>query len=770
MTEFYLERRAFCFEEMKTVKRIVLFLIRSLVIIMFTLFVIGALACFFINARIDYEADEALFEAAKSTSVTHFYANASIDGSYAPIEMEATAFGAEKKVWCSADEISDFLKKGFVAIEDREFYTHPGVNFRRTAGAIYNYIFKKGERYGASTITQQVVKNISGDNEISASRKLYEIFRAVKIERNHSKDEILELYMNVVPMSENIAGVGFAADRYFGKEPSELTLAEAATIVGITNSPVRYDPRVNSEQCVKRRNTVLRAMLDMNYITEEEYTSACGEALVLSERESDSGYSSWFLETVISELAADIAKKYHLSEAAARLKLIRGGYNIYTTENPDVQSLLEETFENTDALPKEVADGLDFAMCVCDSKSGCLLGIIGSCGKKRGNRLYNQAEAPHPPGSALKPLALYAPLLNEKKINWASVFDDVPVEFNKKGEEYVPFPRNSPAVYDGVITLKEALQKSKNTVAVRLFGMLGARKIFDSLKNDFGFDTLTERALGYSGGTVSDLGVSPLALGQLSFGVSLRKLTEAYTVFPSEGMLPDGRSYLLVTDKNGATVIENPAASKRVFSPSCTRIMNQLLMNVVTDGTASSISLKDRVDTAGKTGTTSSSRDKLFVGYTPYFTAGIWCGYPTKNDSVTAISPTHLQVWDSVMNSVHNLVDCEEHFSVSGLVERSYCRDSGNIPDAVCSLDLRGERIAKGYFTPDNAPHELCTRHVLCKYNTETESIVPEDVDGENIISISLVKAPERNFPIDVSVTDEKYIFRTEREDEEDEQ
>ncbi|MBR2466477.1 MAG: transglycosylase domain-containing protein [Clostridia bacterium] len=755
---------------MKTVKKIVSYSVRAFVIILFSIFIIGALVCFFINARMDYEGDEELFDAAKSTSVTHFYANSAISGAYAPIEMEVTAFGAEKKVWYSADEVSDYLKKGFVAVEDREFYTHPGVNFRRTAGALYNYIFKKGERYGASTITQQVVKNISGDNEISASRKLYEIFRALRIEKNHTKDEILELYMNVVPMSENIAGVGFAADRYFGKEPSELTLAEAATIVGITNSPVRYDPRVNSAQCIERRNTVLRAMLDMEYITNEEFSSAKGEPLVLTERESGDGYSSWFLETVMSELTADIAKKYDLSEAAARLKLIRGGYNIYTTENPYVQSALEEIFEDADALPKEVGNGLDFAMCVCDSKSGCLLGIIGSCGEKRGNRLYNQAEAPHPPGSALKPLALYAPLLNEKKINWASVFDDVPVEFNKKGEEYVPFPRNSPAVYDGIITLKDALRQSKNTVAVRLFGMLGARKIFDSLKNDFGFDTLAERAEGYSGGTVSDLGVSPLALGQLSFGVSLRKLTEAYTVFPSEGTYTEGRSYLLVTDKNGAEVIKNPAVSKRVFAPSCARIMNQLLMNVVTDGTARAVSLKDRVDTAGKTGTTSASRDKLFVGYTPYFTAGIWCGYPTKNESVAGITPSHLEIWDSVMTRVHDLVDCEEHFSLSGLVERSYCKDSGAVPDAVCSLDLRGDRIAKGYFTPDNAPSEPCTRHVLCKYDTESESLAPEDAVGENIISISLVTAPERKFPVDVPVGDEKYIYRPEKEDEEDEE
>ncbi len=712
----------FCFViKMRTIKilsRVLLFGVIGLGALLLLSFII-------INANIDYSEDEELFISAKSTSVTHFYANSSLDGGYTPVEIEATAFGAAKKVWYSDEEISDYLKLGFIAAEDREFYKHGGVNFRRTFGAFFNYIFKRGERYGASTITQQVVKNISGDNEISAKRKIYEILRAFKIEKNHTKDEILELYMNIAPMSENIAGVGYASDSYFGKEPSEISLAEAATLVGITNSPTRYDPRKNPERCKERRNTVLAAMLDMNFITKDEYIAAKAEPLLLKDRTGGGKSGSWFWETVFSDVVGDLAREYKISEAAARLRLMKGGYNIYTTENPSVQRALEEVFENPENLPSELSYGLDFAMCVNDSETGDLLGIIGRAGEKQGKRLLNLATVPHPPGSALKPLALYAPLLDEKKINFASIFEDEPVEFIKNGEEITPFPHNTPNVYDGPTTIKDAVRLSKNTVAVRLYKMLGPEKIFASLKNNFGFDALTERSVGHYG-TVSDLAPSPLALGQLSYGVSLRELTDAYTVFPRDGLVSRGRSYLYVNDKDGKKVIENKREEQRVFAPTTARIMTALLMNVVGSGTAKSITLKDTVDTAGKTGTSAESRDKLFVGYTPYFTAGIWCGYPDSNNSVSSSHPTHLELWDRVMNKIHTLVDCEEHFSTSGLVYRSFCRDSGKIPDDACRLDPAGDRTDWGWFTPDTAPKEYCTDHIECKYKSETEELAPE--------------------------------------------
>ena len=735
--------------------KIIKIAIKALVILALSLAFILLLSYFFLRKNIDFERDEELFSLAKSSSVTHFFADGSPVGEelYEPIEVEVTAFGAAKKIWYSLSECSEYLKNGFVAVEDREFYTHSGVNLRRTFGAFLNYIFGGGKQYGASTITQQVVKNISGDNEKTALRKVSEILRATEIEKNHSKDEILEMYLNIVPMSENMVGVGFASDRYFGKTPDTLSLSEAAAIVGITNSPAKYDPRKNPEACVLRRNKVLFAMLDMGFISEEDYENAKNSPLTLIKE--DTAPRSWFVETVIDELIEDIKEAYDLSDSAARLKLMRGGYNVYMTEKRCVQEKLEAFFENPDNLPRECADGLNFAMCVCDSKSGVLLGTIGGAGQKEGAELLNLATVPHPPGSCLKPLALYAPLLDEGKINWATVFDDVPVSFSETGGTVTPYPRNSPERYDGLITVKDALRLSKNTVAIRLFELLGKEKIFTALTEDFAFNTIVRSAKGYSG-TVSDLAPSPLALGQLSFGIPLKSLTEAYTVFPSDGVKHSSRSYYLVCDKDGGLVIDKTDNENRIYKESTARIMNQLLMSVVADGTAERITLKHEIDTAGKTGTTAEGRDRLFVGYTPYLTAGIWCGYPSSNAPVSTLSVSHLEIWDKVMAQLHEGVNTDTHFKTDGLILSEYCRDSGAIPDISCTFDPRADRIEYGYFTRDNAPREFCSVHKTYAFDPISGTVV-DGFGVNNLVPIALPVLPERNFPLEIEVTDEKY-------------
>lgn len=691
---------------MRLVGKIIKHTVRWLVISAVLLILITVGAYFFIRGSVDTSRDEALFSLSKSSSVTHFYANSSYGGAYVPVEVDATAFGEARRVWYGSCEISDYIKDGFVATEDREFYNHGGVNFRRTVGAVLSY-FTGGERYGASTITQQVIKNISGDNYLTPMRKAREIVRALELEKNHTKDEILEMYINIAPMSENIAGVGYASDRLFGKEPSELTLAEAATLVGLTNSPARYDPRKNPDACRKRRDHVLNAMLDCGFITEQEFISAVNEPITLTDRD-DPETRSWFVETALADVTRDLAKKEGISLSAASIKIMKGGYNIYMTEISAVQSALEEYFGDPGNLPNELESGLGVAMCVCDSETGELVGIIGSAGKKSASGLLNLATVPHPPGSTLKPLALYAPLIDLGSVRWSTIFDDSPVEYIIKDGEEVAYPKNSPDRYDGPISVENALKLSKNTVAIRLYGLLGARRIFTFLEDEFGFDTLVSRKTDTSGRVLTDLASAPLALGQLTEGVTLRALTEAYTVFPSEGIKHSPRSYVTVTDKNGNTVLEAEAGGRRVFSKEGARLMNQLLMNVVADGTAKRITLKHTVDTAGKTGTSSAERDKLFVGYTPYFTAGIWCGYPSGRESVGSISPSHLQMWDEVMVKLHDGVGSERHFSTDGLLRGEFCLDSGLLPTDDCLLDPRADRISHGFFLPGTLPGEYC--------------------------------------------------------------
>ena len=741
---------------MKKQKKVIGAISITIFAVSLTLAIAFAIFAFTIYKDISFEADEELFESSRSFESTIFYANGSDSDDYIPIPIELS--GSLRRVNYSLDDISPYVKEGFIAVEDKIFYEHGGVDIKRTLMAAVNKVMKRDKLFGASTITQQVVKNISGDNQVKIKRKISEIIRAVHIEKNYTKDEILEVYLGIIPMGDNIYGIGAASKAYFGKEPSELSAEEAATLIGITNAPTAYSPYKNPEACIKKRNIVLSVMYNDGIIDLEEYKSAKEKPLnVVPRDEREDRFDSWFVEVAIEQISKDLAKKYDITESTARIMLLGGGYKVYTTMDPKVQKTLEGYFENTDNLAKEVSGGLNYAMTVTDSKNGRLLGIVGRVGKKEGNRLLNHATVPHTPASTLKPIALYAPLIDEGKINWATVLDDVPLTFIENESGYTEYPRNSPNVYDGLTTIKDGLRLSKNTIAVRLSDIRTPRKIFESLKNDFGFDSLVEKR-----GSTTDIATSPMALGQLTDGVSLLKLTEAYSIFPGDGVKREAISYLSIYDHKNRLVLDNAGEEKTIISKYTARIMNQLLKNVTDSGTAKSISLKNKIDTAGKTGTSSMNKDKLFVGYTPYYTAGIWCGYD-NGGSISSLSKSHLQVWDEIMTDLHSEILLDEEivgFSKEGLIYMPYCMDSGELYSEKCIYDPRGSRRDFGYFTEDNMPTESCKSHILCPYDSMTKAVACEKCPKENIVAVSLVKSPDRSFPKEVIITDAEYMFR----------
>lgn len=720
--------------------------------------VVFGLLVFFVYRGINFEADEKLFESAAGFHSTTFYANGADDDGdeYEPVAIEIS--GSMRKLFYSFEEISPYVRSGFVAVEDKIFYEHKGIDLKRTLMAAINYIIKRDKIFGASTITQQVVKNISGDNQLSLKRKLEEIIRAIHIERKYSKDQILEVYLNVIPMSENIYGVGTASRAYFGKEPSELLPEEAATLIGITNAPTAYNPYINPDSCKRKRDIVLSVMHTDGVIDDIEYECAIASPLrVISREEREDRLDSWFVETVIDDVTVDLAEKYELSTSAARMMLLGGGYKVYTTMNPEVQSILEKYFENTDNFPIEINSGLNYAMAITD-QSGYLVGIVGRVGKKKANRLFNHALTPHIPASTLKPIALYAPLIDEGIINWATVFDDVPVNFVESDGEYREYPRNSPAIYDGLTTVKDALRNSKNTIAVRLCNIRTPKKIFLSLKNDFHFNTLIENENG-----LTDIDVAPMALGQLGRGVSLRRLTESYSALSCDGVWREAISYLFLTDYNGRVVIEKEQGEKRIFKSSTARIMNQMLMTVTEDGTAKKITLKSKVNTAGKTGTSGGNRDKSFIGYTPYYTAGIWCGYDNSDRAIPSVSKSHIEIWDEIMLAIHSDLENDDEikkFSTDGLYKLPYCKDSGELYTDVCIYDPRGSREEYGYFTEDNRPKDECSRHILCAYDSETKAIACPTCPPENLVKVALLSVNDRSFPKEMTVTDAEFVYR----------
>ncbi len=721
------------------------------------------------SGGIDYSIDEALFDAAKGSNVTKIYydesGKASSISEYEPKLYEELCASETRKVWARYDDISDSVKNGFVAMEDREFFSHSGVNLKRTFAATLNYIFHFGSNFGGSTITQQVIKNISGDNERTARRKINEIFRALHIEYSHSKTEILEVYMNIVDMGEGVTGISEAAEVYFGKSAGALDYSEAALLVGIANAPSKYNPYRNPEAAREKRNRVLFSLKECGFIDEEYYNIAISLPLNLKARkENKNEVLSWFSETVCFDAALALSTERGISMSVAKKLVETGGVHIYSTVSPRVQKTIESYFYDKNNLPRAVSGGLEFSFVVSDGKSGKLLGIVGSGREKAANKLLNYALVPNPPASTLKPLALYAPLIEEGKITWSTVFDDVPLEF-KIGEsgEALPYPKNSPDVYDGLICTKDALMQSKNTVAIKLYSLLGKEKIYKSLKENFGFDTLVKSEKSEGGKIISDLAPSPLALGQLTHGVSLRKMTEAYNCLANEGNLPKSYSFLAVFDKDMELLIETRSENKTVFSKETARIVTKMLQSVVDSGTAKRITLKEIVDTAGKTGTSGGDRDRWFIGYTPYYTAGIWCGYGKEKMSIGALEVSHVEIWDKIMTQLHS--DIEKNgeplgFSVEGLEKCAFCLDSGALVSDSCLLDPRGSRIAYGYFKRGTAPKKNCERHVICKYDALSEGVATENCEETNLVDIALIEILDRSFPVEITVTDAEYVYR----------
>lgn len=732
----------------------------------------GLFLYLFVWRGIDAAEDEALFQMAGCNTVTRLYRDgeggdtvAGLSG-YRALEMESEALsGGEMCSKVSLSEIPLALQNAFIAIEDRRFYEHDGVDWLRTGRAVVNHLFHFESRFGGSTITQQLVKNIGGENEVSVFRKMREILRALRLEKAHTKEEILEAYLNAVPFGNGCVGVGMAARMYYGKEPSELSLAECAALSAIPNSPARFDPYRHPEANRARRDLILSEMEKQGYLTEGEALDAKEEdTAVPSLHIEKERVLSWYTETVISDVIEGLCEKGYDREGAERL-LYHGGLSVYTACNEEVQRTLEEYFADLSHFSPEAKTGLEYAMTVVDVDTGRLLGTVGGVGRKTANRILDLSRTRRPPGSALKPLALYAPAIEMGKITPGTVFDDVPVSFGSDAAHPVPWPRNSPGVYQGLITAEDALAYSKNTVAVRLYRELGRETVYRYLARELEFGGIVRRAQSADGRGLTDLAVSPLALGQLTYGTEVREMTAAYAALAADGVFRRPLSYLLVTDRNGKVLLENKEEEKRVFSPETARLTTQMLSAVTERGTAKRLRLKQVVDVAGKTGTSGNTMDKWFVGYTPYLAAGIWCGYPEGGREIPKLSLDQIDVWDAVMRLLHKeaLRDREREmrsFSTAGLVKKTVCRDSGCLPGAHCDEDPRGCRLVSLWFKRGTEPKAVCHRHVSVPYDFEVGGVITDLEEGEVPERVSLLDIPWRDFPIQVHVRDAEFVWR----------
>ena len=727
---------------------------KSLFKIFLMFFLIAALifvlSLIIINSNLNKEIDLSLVRTGSSITKIYYYEKDDYGFPIGdPIELTSEQIFLDKSEWQSYYDMPKNLINAFIAIEDHRFFEHNGVDWLRTAKATLNYIIKLGKtEFGGSTITQQLIKNLTGDNIQTPKRKIEEILRAIHIEKNIGKIEILELYLNIVYLSENCYGVSAAAQTYFGKKVEELSLAECASLAAIVKSPVKYDPYKNPKNNKERRKLVLSEMLEEGFITKAEYEKSIDEDVIINSKieiENKSGVYSWYTEVLIDDITAELMSKYNLSMEGAQMMIFKGGLNIYSPIDPSLQNIAEKTFENYRAYINQSNGEFPQASCiVLDPYSSDILAVVGGIGRKEGNRLFNRAtQAYRPPGSAIKPLSVYAPAIDRKIINYATVFDDVPLT-GKNGI----WPKNASNLYHGLVDLEYSVTHSLNTSAVIALRLLGIDNSFEFLK-DLGLSL-----------TNDDKNESPLALGQLSRGETLKSITGAYSMFSSGGYVSNLRSYYKVTDNYGNIILEKPKEFKRIISEETASIMNILLSKVTAEGTARGTKVKDLIQTAGKTGTSGNSCDKIFVGYTPYYICGIWVGFDEpRSVSQNGISPA-VRLFDAIMLEAHKDKDMTKKlFYSKNIIEKEYCRDSGKIPIDSCSLDLRLNRINKGYFIKGTEPMDSCNLHKTVHIDSLTGKIADNNTSYLLKRKISLIDYDRHYEYDDIDIWDKRFTL-----------
>ena len=586
----------------------------------------------------------------------------------------------ENRIWVDLDATPKNLQNAFIAIEDERFPIHNGVDIKRTLKATLTYFLDKltgkgGQAsLGGSTITQQLIKNITGDDEQTISRKISEISKAIDLEKKLSKDQILELYLNCIFLSQNCHGVQTAANLYFDKDVSQLNLAECASIASITQNPALYDPFINPDKNKEKQELVLAKMLSLGYITQEEYDEAVNYPLTFSKdtaaTKKEEIITSYYVDQVVRDAISRLQEKGY-SESLATKMVYSGGLKIYCAYDPEIQSIVEEYYYNTNNFPDSSAQS---SIVIIDPSDGRVVAMAGGIGEKEASFTLNRAaQSPRQPGSTIKPLAVYAPALDNGTINTSTRVMDK----RKSYDGWVP--RNYSYTYsNSEVGLDYALQQSLNTVPVEIMSDMGIQTSFDFMTQKLGFTTLVE-AEEINGEIYTDLGYAQLALGGLTHGATNIEMTAAYCIFPNQGVYNKPYTFTEIKNESGETILtgRDSDTTWEAIKPETAAIMNRYLNSVVTSGTGRGAALSDGTFTAGKTGTTSENFDRWFIGYSPYYVASVWYGYDTPASIEMSSNPC-IPVWKNVMDKVHSTIkkknrsiDIDYSVSVSSGVSKS---------------------------------------------------------------------------------------------------
>jgi len=670
------------------------------------------------------------------------------------IELEQL-YNEDNRIWADYEQIPDYMLDAVVSVEDNRFWNHSGVDWIRTAGAMINMIIPIRDGFGGgSTLTQQLIKNLTGEDDVTVQRKIQEILRALEFEKTASKEQIIELYLNTVYFGHGCDGVETAAQTYFGKTVSDLTLAECATIAGITKSPTYYDPLKNPENNKERQELILKLMYDQGRITEKEYLAAKNEKLKFNENSSATiqakPMQSYYVDQVINDVIADLQEEYGYSETYAKNLLFNGGLKIYALVNTDIQATLDKVYQNDENFPHIEGDKQpESAMVVMDPYSGSVLGMVGGRGEKTVNRGLNRATmSKRQPGSSIKPLTVYAPALEYGFITPATVFDDSPFD------EETRWPKNQSSGFSGRMTVKKAVQNSTNTVAVKVLDLVTVDRSFSFATVNLSLDLVRSETI--NGKAFTDMDYSPLALGGLTHGLSVLEMTAAYASFVNHGIFTEPRTYSHVEDADGNVLLNNRARTQVAMKEETAYYMNNLLKNVVETGTGRKAKLEN-MPTAGKTGTTNDDNDRWFVGYTPYYVSAVWFGYdiPKEIKLSTSTNPA-VAVWKTVMDELHAGLETKSFFTLE-TEQAEYCLDSGLKPSEYCALDPRGSRITTGTFIKGEAPTETCSCHVPVTIDTTTNMRANSYCPAGSTKTIALLDVERTG---NIAMTDDPYLYK----------
>ncbi|WMI82251.1 transglycosylase domain-containing protein [Anaerotignum sp. MB30-C6] len=714
--------------------------------------------------------------------------------------------GDENREYVKLSQIPTNLQNAAIAIEDERFYQHNGIDFRGIMRAVVENVKTMSFSQGASTITQQLIKNEVLTKEKSLVRKIKEQYLAVSLESSlekqlgsekAAKDYILELYLNTIGLSHGLNGVEAAAQYYFGKNASELTLAESASIAGITKNPSLYAPDSNPEKNKERQMTVLQKMLELGYITQSEYDQAAAEDIYanlvcsVTGDETATANHNYFVEAMIDQIAKDLIAQKNYNRKQAFDLIYSGGLQIHSTMDAKMQGVMETAF-NTDSLfpasdgtldvtylisvmdttnpdkksnqshyerktsvrsEDEVKDFVDSvqaelldethvlvldqvtvskslqaAMVIMDQHNGQIKALVGGRGQKPGDSVFNRAtQALRPQGSAMKPLASYAPAIDTGLLMPGSVIIDEPISYGTWS------PRNWNGKFLGPRTVRQGIRDSMNILAIKAYMMVGAEASFKYLE-DFGLSTLVEEDKA-----------ATTALGGLTKGISVLEGTAAYASIANGGVYNEPQYYTVVYDHDGNVLLDNSnAETHRVIKETTAYMLTNMMEDVITGGTGGQASLNG-MRVSGKTGTTNDTKDLTFYGYTPYYTAGIWMGFDTSKTMKNA-GNAHLKIWRTVMNQVHSGLSNKAFEKPGGLVSQSYCSASGDIPSELCGQDYYGYTTHSDIAASDfKGPTSVCTKHKVFTVCSESGNLVSEKCPSNTHMDVVLAVGENGN-------------------------